>query len=100
MNNEKEGKAEIIKQLFSGIAKILPFFERMSMKSPSQLLGFLKCIIVFFTMIILFLCALFWAFSSNVVAFIPLVLTTILVLFAITIFTVWYTTRLKMKEMG
>jgi fatty acid desaturase len=98
MNEKREGKAGLVKQIFSGSAKILPFFERMSSKPPSQLLGFLKGIIVFFSMLILFLCALLWIWTSTVIDFIPWMITAIIILFCLTILTIYYATKLKLKE--
>lgn len=92
-NNEKDGLGKFIKELFKGVAKILPFFERISRGPLSQLLGFLKCLIVFFGLLTFFIYILFG--HKN---FIDSFLTIVIVLGAFTIFTVVLSVRLKAME--
>jgi uncharacterized protein YqhQ len=104
MKNDKAvDPSVIVEKYLKGMKGFFPFIERISKKKPSQLLAFLKCVIVIFslvgfTLFIILSCSLsfFTGFKSG--DFIPIFLTTIFVLIMFTISTVFISHRLKIKE--
>lgn len=98
MNDEKNKHLQRIKITLKWIRDILPFAERIGSGTPSKLLGFLKVFMVIVFMTILLICVPLWGWKSDIILLIAILLTTIIVLFAITVLTVGYITKLRIRE--
>ena len=98
MSDTDKKLSEIIKELFLGVAKILPFIERMSGKTESEKYSFSKLFIIIFVLLSFFVFILFNAYRMS--DFAPTFLLVIFVSFGMTIFSPFMNLRLKMKEGG
>lgn len=95
--------SDTIDNYLKGMKGFFPFIERISSKPPSELLGFLKCVIVIFSLVaftifIILSCVLsyFTGFKSN--DFLPIFFMVVILLIMFTISTVFISFRLKLRE--
>ena len=95
MNKEDKKRSESIKEFFSGVIKVLPFIERVSLRSESEIYSFSKLCIIVFGLLSFFAYIIFNAYRIS--DFAPTFLLVILISFGMTIFSPFMSLRLKMK---